>query len=80
MARMVEAMPNNGSTVGRRGKYPWKDWLNGSVWELHKGADFDCSILTIRSAACYAAMRRGKRVSVQITDDAVFLQARPKDG
>lgn len=37
MARKLREFP----AAGIRGTYPWDEWLDGSVWELVKGKDYD---------------------------------------
>ena len=57
MARRLEAFP---ASTGAR--YPWTDWLDGSVWELVHGEDFTSKLPTFRANAQIQAKRRNGRV------------------
>jgi hypothetical protein len=37
MAKQLEAFP-----VPSTRRYPWDQWLDGSVWQLFKGGDYSC--------------------------------------
>ena len=50
----------------RRTKYPWDQWLDGSVWELRKGSDYDIDTLSLRALAGKAAKRAGTRVRTKL--------------
>ena len=53
MARKLDQFPL--STAAR---YPWDEYLDGSVWELARGEDFSCSVRSIQGAARAQANRR----------------------
>ena len=46
MAKVVKTLAPH---AGR--KYPWEEWLDGRVWELTAGKDFDVTIESFRSTA-----------------------------
>jgi hypothetical protein len=74
MARRLESFP---APVGAR--YPWDEWLDGSVWELIHGEDFQSRLGTLRANAQLQAKKRGGRVRSKTvrTDDrreAVVIQ------
>lgn len=54
----------------RNRKYPWEAWLNGEMWELRKGRDYQCTSESFRSAASYAADKKGKKIETRILRDA----------
>lgn len=54
--------------------YPWIDWLNGHLWELVPGQDFQESVPTFRARA-YRAMKR-----VTISGDRVRTKFNKKTG
>ncbi len=58
MAKRLREFPG-GPT---RGKYPWDQWLDGSVWQLQKGQDYDIGTPSMRAAASRAAKAAGKKV------------------
>lgn len=42
--------------------YPWDEWLDGSIWRLEKGRDFECRYNSFRSHVHVEAKKRGLRV------------------
>jgi hypothetical protein len=61
-----------------KSKYPWPEWLDGSVWELHNGEDFEGVESRHFASTIYNAARaRGKkcRVAVRDSGDTIILQA-----
>lgn len=64
--------------AGRPDKYPWDEWLDGSVWKLTKADDFPgVKAETMRTAAQAAAQKRDLKVrtSVQDEGEAVIVQS-----
>jgi hypothetical protein len=59
VARRVKEFPE----PVRPSKYPWGDWLDGQIWELKSGEDFDGKPTNFRSVALAQARNRGGRVS-----------------
>lgn len=60
---------------GRVAKYPWDEWLDGSVWRLIGGWDFQPSAGNFRRVVYAAAKRRGLEVRTTVQDGDVILQA-----
>ncbi len=58
-----------------RGKYPWEEWLDGSIWRLSKGEDFQCEPATFRSSAISKAKRLGINLKSSVAGDQVVIQA-----
>lgn len=58
-------------------KYPWKEWLNGGVWHVKQGEDFDVDIASMRSCIYMAAKRHGKKVKTHIPKkrNSIYIQA-----
>jgi hypothetical protein len=81
MARRVEEFPETS------GRYPWEEWLDGSVWELTVGDDFRGTASTFRSAAITQARKRGGKVRTAVQKgsgpdehDRLYLQfMRPEE-
>jgi hypothetical protein len=73
MARQLESFP---ASSGAR--YPWDEWLDGSVWELVKGEDFTSKLPTFRANAQLQARKRSGRVRSKGTEsggrEAVVIQ------
>jgi hypothetical protein len=54
--------------------YPWDKWLDGQIWELELGGDFECDIRTIVSAARQAANRRGGFANARVCGQKVYIK------
>lgn len=62
MAKRVSQLPSG----GREKFYPWDEWMDGSVWQIHRGDDFVC---TFDSMAVYLRQRaytHGYRASLRL--------------
>lgn len=59
---------------GRVENYPFDQWLDGAVWRLHKGADYQVSHHSMRSAIYGAAKRRGLRVETRMVNGVLLVQ------
>jgi hypothetical protein len=69
---MVEEMPGYGQ---RGSKYPWDEWLNGKVWLLVPGTDFDLSITSMQSSVTNAARSRGIKITMRKREEGLYIQA-----
>jgi hypothetical protein len=58
MAHKVEQFP----AAPERSKYPWAEWLDGGIWELTQGHDFDGQTHAFRSNARAQAKKRGGKL------------------
>lgn len=56
MAERVEEMPPRRAGAA---KYPWEEWMDGSVWKLTQGEDFPNAARSFRQAVYAAAKIRG---------------------
>lgn len=54
-------------------KYPWEEWLDGSIWRLEKGEDFDVDTESFRSSVGTAADRLGKVARTAVPEDGVVV-------
>ncbi len=61
---------------GRRESYPYDEWLDGRVWELHAGVDFTVNIRTMRSQVKKAAARRGCEVVCEHDGETLIVWKR----
>lgn len=68
MARTLDSFPE-----ARRGIYPWDEWLDGRVRELHQGVDYQKATKSFRSAAQQAARVRKGRVRTTVIDNGAGL-------
>lgn len=60
---------------GGKARYDWDTILNGEVWALAHGSDFDCTPDGFRSAARNAATKRNLSVRTKIEGDTVIVMA-----
>lgn len=60
-------------------KYPWDEWLDGSVWKLTKGEDFDVEPDSMTVTIYTTAKKRGHKVRTSKGPDFVVLQAYQPD-
>ena len=63
-----------------RGRYDWSTWLNGDVWELESGDDFEVDIASMRAIASRAAKQAGKKLRTRVIHnedgtDSLVIQA-----
>jgi len=76
MAARLDTWP--GGLNGRREKYPWDEWLDGSIWLLTRGLDFAVTVENFRAVAFAAAKRNGLALRTTRDGDHLAIQARPK--
>jgi hypothetical protein len=65
MARVIDTFPAPKVTS----LYPWDQWLDGQVWELVAGEDFNAKPQTIRQNAAAQATKRSGRVKTRLLED-----------
>lgn len=73
MAERVDKIPR--AKGGPGAAYPWDEWLDGSLWELIQGKDFECKPNSMSRGAKEAGLTRGVAVTVAIRGDRVYVQA-----
>lgn len=74
MAKVIEELPKRG---GKKAKYPLAQWLDGQVWELTQGVDYD-DYYKFRGAAYKFGGRKKLKVSIRTIDpERVAIQAVP---
>jgi hypothetical protein len=62
MARRVDEFP----AQAQSSRYPWNEWLDGSIWELVPGEDFKGQLNTFRSVASMHSRKRGGSAKTRI--------------
>lgn len=75
MARKLEAFPPLPQAASR---YPWGELLDGGVWQLVRGEDYDSKTRTFVAYARSQAKRRGGSLRTRLWDadgrESVVLQ------
>jgi len=72
MASTVETYEFPAST---RGKHDWNAWLDGQIWVLTEGVDFDSKATSFRTSAMKQAGNRNKQLRFNVDGNKVYLQA-----
>jgi hypothetical protein len=68
MARRLEKFP--GQPDAKRGKYPWEEWTDGSVWEIRQGEDYEVATENMRVNLHLKADSQARKVRThKIADD-----------
>ena len=79
MSTILNSFP--ATTGGAPPKYPWTEWLDGRIWKLAQGSDFDCTISSFRVMVHKAARARDLKVrTVFDGDEAIIVQAYSVNG
>ena len=75
---MAEILENYEFIGPGSGKYPWDLWLDGQVWKLVRGTDYQCASASMRAAAFLAGRTRNKNVRTNMIMDGngLVIQAR----
>lgn len=75
MAKQVnDPMPEN---RGGNFKYPWKDWLNGEVWLLECGKDFQIPLESMRHLVHATARRKGFTATCRSRPEGLYVKGHP---
>ena len=57
----------------RSSNYDWKNWLDGDIWQLVQGEDFEVEITSFRSVIFAAGQSRGLKVRTQFDSKSKTL-------
>jgi hypothetical protein len=71
MARKLESFKEGGYTTPSRSRYPWDEWMDGGIWEVKRGEDFQVSEKSMASTLYAQARAKNQRVSVRVADGKV---------
>jgi hypothetical protein len=81
MAKMLKSYKFKERTPGRgTRRYPWKSWMNGKVWRVTHGEDFDCGTQSFVSGLIIRAKSRGLAIDHDSNEakTEVTFRFRPK--
>lgn len=59
---------------GRKAKYPWAQWANGSIWQLRRGEDYICTVGNLEGLFHREAKKRGLKFHRDIIDRGSELE------
>ena len=81
MAEKLDDYDFSSKNTGRS-RYPFDEWLDGSIWKLKQGEDFSSERSSMRTRLHTEATKRGLKVSVSMReDDCLIIRAYwPEDG
>ena len=82
MAKKLDSFPETARVS--QDKYPWGDWLDGSIWELTMGEDFHIKPESFKTGAQQKARDRNGRLRVARPSENVlviqFIRTAGNDG
>jgi hypothetical protein len=80
VAERLESFEFPGNHGGKRHGHPWDEWLDGTVWRLCQGEDFQGSSSNFLGTAWKRASARGLGLRThRESDDVVVIQAMPRE-
>jgi hypothetical protein len=82
MAQTLPKFPEPHASPGGVGKYPWRGpegWLNGQVWKITQGEDFELEPENMRMVVIARGHREGLRLRTAVRDTSVIFQFSAKD-
>lgn len=78
MAVRVEDFPD-GTLAASNRKYPWEDWLDGSIWALTPGEDFQTSVKVMRQQFSSKASANNMRFRSSVANGVLYVQVSPRN-
>jgi len=75
MAKVLKEYDRSESDVkqGRPPIYPWDEWLDGRIWELTQGEDFEISMDNMENYIRKTAYRKEIEISVFRHDEKTLI-------
>lgn len=56
-------------------KYDWDRWLDGNIWKLKKGTDFNCRVDSMRLYFYTKCRMENLKGKTQLHGDSIWVQA-----
>ena len=72
MAKVIKSFAFSST---RSNNHPWRQWLDGRIWQLQHGEDFHCKVESFRTAAFVAARRHGIKIRTSVVEGGIVIQA-----
>jgi hypothetical protein len=76
---VAERIDNFTPLRGRPAIYPWERWMDGSMWRIHRGSDFEVSTRSMAQSIRERGRRDGVQVSARQLGEAVEFRFQPAD-
>lgn len=81
MAKVITELPKKAGGIGREPKYPYDTWLDGQIWQLDVGDDFEGKPQSMRANINNAAKKKGLKVRSRIVETGLVIQSyKPTNG
>ena len=74
MAETIDAFPETPTPA----RYPWDEWLDGRIWKLTAGDDFNGTARDFSSHIRISAYRRNLLMTIRREGNHLYIQARPR--
>ncbi len=75
MAKRLEEFPALLET--RKKKYPWDEWMDGSIWIIERGIDFSVAFTTMQGYLYQQAIDNRQNVRTGKRDGKIVFQFSP---
>lgn len=62
--------------VARQRLYPWSNWLDGSVWRIRRGTDFEVSGASMAAMVRLRAQHEGGTATCRVVDGGDVVEFR----
>lgn len=59
---------------GRKPKYPWEEWVDGTLRTIKRGEDFDVQVFVMQSQLHTYAAKNGFKVETETSDDLLTFR------
>lgn len=77
---MARVIPDDSSVIDdlSPARYPWDEWLDGQIWQIVAGEDYECSTESMRVQVYGAAKRLGTKATTRVTSnpEGLLIQAK----
>jgi hypothetical protein len=75
MAKTISELPRKHGGTGRKEAYPYDQWLDGQIWQLEAGSDYQAKSNSMMTNIRQAAVKRGLKVRTRFVDGGIVVQA-----
>lgn len=79
MASTLAEFTFSGGVAQNKGTHDWDNLLDGQIWQLEAGKDFNCKVSTFASLARNQAKKKGLGLHTNKVEGGIVIQAVPMD-